>query len=393
MKKNIQLLKFIIPLNFTWFWNGIWLVYYLKITNFSGIALIEGIMIPLGLFLEIPTGAVSDIFGKKRTLILAFFLNAIASLSLAFVNSPLQLLFSVMFTVIASAFYSGTSDAILYDSLNSIGDTKSFTKILSRIRSTSLITIAVSSIIGGILYSINIQYPWFIRGFFLLIGVFFCVLLKEPPIDSVKFSFKNFINQNKQGFIQIFKMNSNRELIIKLLLILSFVEFLTELVGSAFPLELGYTPNQLGILYAVIPLVSALGAFFYPYFRNKLGSQNSLILMVASIILVTLISPWLTFLTGTLAILYRSFFSPNLDTISSDMINNEVDSKYRTTTLSTFNLIKNLPYAVSIIFIGRWLDNSYASHVSFYLSILFIILFLFLTIITKRHKLFKKIKE
>jgi len=210
MKKNINLLNLIIPLNYTWFWNGIYLIYYLRITNYSGIGLIEGIMIPLGLLIEIPTGVVSDLFGKKRTLILAFLLNAIASFLLAIVLTPFQLLFSIMFTVIAGALYSGTSDAILYDSLKSINEEERFEKTLSHIKTQSLITVAIASIIGGILYNINVQYPWFIRSIFLLVGVVLCLFLKEPPFDSIKFSVKSFINQNKQGFVYIFKNNINR---------------------------------------------------------------------------------------------------------------------------------------------------------------------------------------
>jgi len=151
--------------------------------------------------------------------------------------------------------------------------------------------------------------------------------------------------------------------------------FLTELVGSAFPIELGYNSNQLGILYAVIPLISALGTHLYPFFKKKFGTKQVFIFIVISIIGVTLISPWLTFISATIAILYRSFLSPNLDILSIDIINNRVESKYRTTTLSTFTLIKNLPYGVSIIFIGKWLDNSSASHVSFYIAVCFILLF------------------
>ena len=70
MKRNIKLLKFILPLNQAWFWLGIWILYYLRFTNYTGIGLIEAVVITTGFIFEIPTGALADLIGKKKTIII-----------------------------------------------------------------------------------------------------------------------------------------------------------------------------------------------------------------------------------------------------------------------------------------------------------------------------------
>ncbi len=73
---------------------GVWVLYYLRVTNYAGIGLAEGLMILVTLIAEVPTGALADLMGRKRTLNLGFGflslsflvfwqLNGLASLCLA----------------------------------------------------------------------------------------------------------------------------------------------------------------------------------------------------------------------------------------------------------------------------------------------------------------------
>lgn len=82
-RRNVLLSYFLAFSKTTWFWLGVWVFYYLRFTNYAGIGILETILIVTITLAEIPTGAVADLFGKKRTLILAFFLEAIGALMMA----------------------------------------------------------------------------------------------------------------------------------------------------------------------------------------------------------------------------------------------------------------------------------------------------------------------
>jgi MFS family permease len=373
MTKNIKLLKIILPLNYTWFWSGIWLIYYLRFTDYAGVGLIYGIMVPLGLLLEVPTGAISDLIGKKKTLILAFLFNCLASLFIGLSTDFNQLLISVLFSVIAGALYSGTAEAIMYDSLKSENNESRFDTLFASIEKVSLLVAALASILGGFLYTQDVLYPWLARSFFLFIGLILSFFLIEPPIDSEKFSIANFINQTKQGFIQIFYKALNKQSIILLLLVLGFIYILTEEIEQAYAVELGFNPEQLGILFAILPLFSALGYQFYPLIKKKFGKKQALSVSIVTSLGFALITPFLSIISGTLSLFHRHLTQSIIKTITSDTVNSQIESKYRVTALSTFTLFVNLPYAVSPIVVGNLLNyNSSASVISF-ITICFII--------------------
>src|SRR3989344_5022524 len=94
-RKNILLSYILAFSKNTWFWLGIWIFYYLRFTNYAGIGIIETVLIISITLAEIPTGAVADLFGKKKTLILAFLLEAIGAFIMATAVNLEMLVFSV----------------------------------------------------------------------------------------------------------------------------------------------------------------------------------------------------------------------------------------------------------------------------------------------------------
>ena len=66
MDRNISIAYILSFAKNTWFWLGIWIFYYLKFTNYAGIGVIETVLIITMTLTEIPTGAVTDLLGKKN---------------------------------------------------------------------------------------------------------------------------------------------------------------------------------------------------------------------------------------------------------------------------------------------------------------------------------------
>ncbi|MCA9369104.1 MAG: hypothetical protein H6773_00375 [Pseudomonadales bacterium] len=53
-------------LDHAWFWIAIWALFYLRFTDCAGFGLLEFTMIISFVITEIPTGAIADLFGKKK---------------------------------------------------------------------------------------------------------------------------------------------------------------------------------------------------------------------------------------------------------------------------------------------------------------------------------------
>jgi MFS family permease len=98
---------------------------------------------------EIPTGAVADVFGRKRSLLIAVMLAA-ASVSF-FVLAPTYPLLMLANTLwaLAMTFDSGAALALLYDSLRALRREGEYTRLRGRLAVVVHLAVALSSVLGG----------------------------------------------------------------------------------------------------------------------------------------------------------------------------------------------------------------------------------------------------
>lgn len=373
MKNNITIAYILSFAKNTWFWLGIWIFYYLRFTNYAGIGLIETVLIVTMTLTEIPTGAVADLFGKKRTLILAFLLEAVGAFMMAFAPNFQTIIFSVFVMCVGGAFYSGTLDALVFDSLKQDGDENRFDKVISNISSISLIAPAVCSVIGGYVYEIDPRWPFILNAIGYTLGFLASFFLVEPEIDTVKFSFSNYLNQTGQGLKQLLKSSEVKWQTVILLSIGFITVISSEMVDSFVSFEFGFTDKQMGVLWSVIFIVSAFASQTTSYFKKVFGVKKLIIFVGLLMALTLVVSPFIGLVIGGLSLILRSSLQSMFGNLSSIEINNSTDSEYRATTLSTFNMIKNIPYVLSAYFIGGISDFISAKTVSMYLGAALII--------------------
>ena len=146
-KRNVLLSYLLAFSKTTWFWLGIWIFYYLRFTDYAGIGLIETVLIVTITLAEIPTGAIADLIGKKKTLILAFLLETVGGFMMAATPNFPILLLSVFVMCVGGAFYSGTLDALVFDSLKEEGQEGTFAKKIANINTISLLSPAICGVI------------------------------------------------------------------------------------------------------------------------------------------------------------------------------------------------------------------------------------------------------
>lgn len=352
---------------------GIWVFYYLKFTDYSGIGLIETVLILTTIFTEIPTGAFADLLGRKTTLIISLFLSTIGQFVMAITGSFSGLLISVFIMGIGAAFYSGTMDAFIYDSLKENKQQSNYDKIFSKIQTFQLITIMICTVIGGYLYSVSPRLPFYLNSLFLFIGTILSLFLVEPSIDSIKFSFKNFIFQTRQGFNYLFKPIEVRNKILLLLAIGCIFTISTEVLDNILGVEFGFDSKSLSLLMALILLITSIIVQLAPILRRRYGDITSIFFIGILTVLVYIISPFASLFIGGLILILRQSGDSIFQNLSSNVLNVSVPSQYRATSISTFNMVKNIPYALTAFCIGNLMDSITARNVSFILGVLLLI--------------------
>lgn len=85
------------------------------------IGLAETVFHLVSLLLELPSGILADVFGRKRMLLVSALLRMVSNMVMIFSGSLLTVCISTGLTAASYNFASGTGDALAYDSLKSAG--------------------------------------------------------------------------------------------------------------------------------------------------------------------------------------------------------------------------------------------------------------------------------
>jgi len=357
LKNNILIIYISTALQYSWFWIAIWVLYYLRFTDYAGIGLLESIMVLITVAGEIPTGAIADLIGKKNTLTLAFICGFLGNLIMGFAPSFLFLSIAVIITTLASVLNSGTIESLIYDSLLSNKEEKKYQKVLANVSSIKMLSFAISSIVGGVMYKISPGLPFVTVSFFQLIGVFLTFYLKEPPIDSEQFNWKNYRQQVKKGFKELFAKNKNiKENILIILMGVIIVINYHSLIDVQLVAQ-GWQETQLGLIFSITFVLAAIISQLGNYLNQRFGQWISIVISALLISLNMLISTRLGILMATFLIMLRSGFDEIFFNSVSNKINDNISSKYRATTLSTYNMLINIPYILFAYLLGNLIDK------------------------------------
>lgn len=336
---------------------GVWLLYYLQFTNYAGVGLLETVMVATYLLTEIPTGAITDLFGKKRTLFLAFLLSALGNVIMGFAGSAWHLAVSIVISTTAHSFYSGTFEALQFDTLVDAGKEKLFDKVVANGRSAGLVASALASIVGGFIYMWQPSAPFLLLAVVHFLALIPVLLVTEPKVDTVKFSFKSYVDQTKKGFSELFSTEKHRTSVLLLLVVgvVSYVAY--QMIVEAFAVELGYQGYQLGFLMAAAFLVSAVASQITPRLTLRLAQIQAAgvvgFVMAGIFLLFGVAGFWM----GGLVVLLWSGTTAVFNNLESVVINKQTRSAYRATTLSTYSFLKSIPYLFVGYGLGALMDR------------------------------------
>lgn len=388
MERNIKLAYLICFFRYTWFWFGIWVFYYLLYTDYAGIALIETALIISLVISEIPAGVIADLVGKKRSLLISFFLQATGIGMLALIPSFTTIALGVFIAGIGVSFYSGTLEALVYDSLKQENNEHKYGKVIANLNSINFFAIALCSILGGLMYSLWPPLPTLASALGYVVGFMLTFFIFEPKIDSVKFTFKNSLLQVKHSVHELFKSRNVIRQTILLLSISFIVVIADEMINAFLGVEFGFMEKEAGIFWAIIFLFSSFFSLVTPWVKKRLRFYPAVFILGLLITMTLLVSPFLDKYSGWLSLLFRSSLQVMYLSFVSIGLNSVTESKYRATTLSVFNMLKNIPYILFAYSIGVLSDAFSAKVISAWMGIGLLVL-----LITQGGLFFRNLKN
>ncbi|MBD3362570.1 MFS transporter [Candidatus Dojkabacteria bacterium] len=357
LKKNIPLFYAVNFLSFLIFFVPIWVAYERQFITFTQMSLISASRFALTAFLELPTGALADLIGRKYSVMLGFLVEAFGLIIIAQALNANYIIIAAIFRGVGDALRSGADTALIYDSLLERNNEKDFSKIMSTNNLFTQAGLIVSSILAGYLFDLYKPLPYLVYSICLILAAIITLIMQEPKIDTEKFTLKNYIEQTKIGIRETLA----NSYVKKLTLFYSLVGGLTWstqiFLNQIYASSIGYTELGKSWLFAIIRFINSfiiIKLLRIDKFIDKFGA----FLFFPLIIIISTLPAIISDKTMGTILLFTMTISSTLRFIILDKVTNkEFRSKYRATAVSTLNLYVSLVYILIVSLSGTIIDN------------------------------------
>ncbi len=154
LKRNIKLLSWFNFCTDFVFFAPVAIIYFAKVAGSItlGMSIFSVAYVTSALF-EVPTGIISDLVGRKKTILLGAVSSVICVILYALGSNYWMMLLGAIFQGLSRSFYSGNNEALLHDTLRQSGQESEYHAYLGRTSSMFQIALAIASLTGGIMAS------------------------------------------------------------------------------------------------------------------------------------------------------------------------------------------------------------------------------------------------
>ncbi len=305
--------------------------------------------------LEIPSGYLADVLGRKITLVLGTILGFFGFLTYSFSYGFVGFLIAEIILGLGQSLISGADSALLYDSLLESGKKNKYIKYEGRMVSIGNFAEAIAGISGGLLATLSLRYPYYAQTLVAFVGIPAALLLIEPIRQ------KKLVKMKFTDILKIVKYSLHDNYELKWNIIFSSVIGAATLTMAWFVqpyFELVLLPVSLfGVLWTILNLTVGFSAMIAHRIEMSLKQIKIMIgitlLIPAGYIIVSRINTMWGI--GVLLIFYivRGIATPVL----KDYINRLCNSDIRATVLSVRNFVIRIFFAIIGPFVGWYTDN------------------------------------
>ena len=303
----------------------------------------------------IPTGALADRWGQKRTIQIGLLLYALSMLQILFLHSPALLLLYFAVRGIGGGFIDGADEALLYDSYKQEkGSAKGYSRAFGKMLSNDALGFVIATAIAGVAVGImgKSSYDILIYATTASSIVAFTLASYLKPLKHKVEHRKTFVNQLKDGTKIIKRSRALYALVIVGLLTINGEYFLRQSYQPYFQNK-AVPVIFLGLALSIGKLVN----FFVIRNVHRLETRFSIdkfllwinIGLGASYILMVFAGrPYLVVL---MFIIIQSLMNSQQPVVS-DYMNERIEATSRTSTLSTSSFIQSIGIIITRLLLG-----------------------------------------
>lgn len=359
-ERNIKWFYIVSAFADAWFQAGNWLMFTLLFMSLGHFAVYEAISFAIGILLEIPSGAIADLIGRKRTVVIGMWMQAVGSgLFILGALDPVFFLWGNILIIAAFSLRSGSLEALAYDTLAEHKKTELYDDVIGKAKSLGMITVVVAGLLGGIAWTFSVYAPWVLTAVFFVFGALAAHRLREPDIDSETFSWGAFAAQTKRGFHYLFNSSFRKYTFSLAVITGAYYSWLVGVIRPQMGADFGYGGDSINYLVAVSTLAGAVAAYFLRSMRKRLGDLWGFVALLAVAGMGWLLAS-VVFgqpLVGLLVFLMITMTGALSQAWTSVILNAHVHSKDRATAISTLSFLVQVPYVVTVILFAAMVES------------------------------------
>ena len=307
--------------------------------------------------LEVPSGYLADMIGRKKTIVMGVILASIGHMIFSISHSFLGFLTAELFFSVSVSFISGADSALLYDTLLELKKERKYHYFESSILRVKALAETTSALLGGLLAMISLRTTAYATAIIMTAAIPIALSLVEPKVKKAEI-IEEDLNSITKALKYAFLKNKKLGLILLYSGIMSSATITGVWFVQPYLKNLGLKIGYFGLVWALFNMTLIILLMYTPRIEVKLGEKRML-----SLILITLFTAYLllslnkTLTLGLLFIMLLQLPRALGEPTYKYYINKLTPSRIRATTLSIKNLFMRLFFSMISPLIGRISDS------------------------------------
>lgn len=340
--------------------SSIWVLYLAYCgLNLAQIGLVEGIYHATSILFEIPSGAVADLLGRKRSMVLSKLCIAVSCVIMLFARSFWFFALGFVVQALGNNLNSGSEEALVYDSMKCTGQEEQYVRVSGRLNMIIEVSQGIATVVGGILAEYSYVWCYGACAVIAVLALVPVVLMTEAPYVSaegmmeqealqsgqqmpeasyaVAEGFQRSVHEVVAGhFRTCFAILRADRRILNIIVYYSVVfaaHTLLFFYSQQYYYDMGYNKIQISFIMLVVGVVSCAGAVMsgqlFARFGKTIGTAGGLVIAAAFAAY-----GFHRFFVSVVALAAAGFFNSALYPVQSEQLNSLIPSGQRATLIS-----------------------------------------------------------
>ena len=243
------------------------------------ILIINGFYLLFKIIMQIPAVTISDLLGKRNSIILGNFILIIYMLVLISSKNIIGIIIADFLCALGYDIKILSESNLLYDSVSTKGGEGLYSKIDSKGGALYYILDGIAAMMSGYLFVHNNYLPLYISLGCLTISTVLSFGFKEIYVNKINkndFSFmhlKEYNDDIKSSFKFIFKSKRMKAFILFQIVFFSLIKMI-DIYKSNLLVDVGIPEEQFSMIFAILNLMGAMALFLKKPIEKKLKNKT-----------------------------------------------------------------------------------------------------------------------